>query len=59
MDDGAHDGADGRMMLQMMVQTTARGMRLLAKPVAGGLPQSFVPPGGTKNVDLIVWQCPF
>ena len=36
MDDGALDGADGRMMVQMMVQTTARGMRLLAKPVAGG-----------------------
>ena len=42
-DDGAHDGADdgvhdGWMMVQMMVQTTARGMRLLAKPVAGGAP---------------------
>ena len=37
MDDGAHYGADGRMV-QMMVHTTARGMRLLAKPVAGGVP---------------------
>ena len=35
---GAHDGADGRMTVQMMAQTTARGMRLLAKPVAGGAP---------------------
>ena len=42
-DDGAHDGADdgahdGWMMVQMMMQTTARGVRLLAKPVAGGAP---------------------
>ena len=36
--DGADDGADGRMTAQMMAQTTARGMRLLAKPVAGGAP---------------------
>ena len=35
-------------MVQMMVQTTARGMRLLAKPVAGGAP----PCQASVNSDL-------